>query len=495
MPDPTNNLNSFAPPNADTLDMTLPAPADSAPKYNREHGTEEWYGTNRLMGYLAAKGDLMLPLEVARPEFVKAVRIPDFHDKDKVWDEGGNLMFDVDGKPLTWQAMGLVPKAVRKAGQTGVLTDVEGKVLVKVDPNDQKQTMGVRLGTAIYATADRRYNFMGTDAAANAEFKKILADVTGNGPDEKYRLLYAEWNEDGKYFQKYGGKPLTATETAWRNKLIKTAMVSPGYILATAEYEIRKREEQRQAGDKGAWLSVYNTLHKTFNVSPNGLMSIQQGLVFGYKTQYLFEKHTPFKYVRDDGSDFVDAQGKPIDITKVSRKQFNKYREEGSRVVLGELNERDYVTELTDKFKAGDMQFSPASIQQTIDLTIEIGRRLDMAQTISVMNRRNYQNAAWLIQKLYTGISGTRNAMEADAEKLAKMTPMEQHQYNEQVDRMNAQYGAQIYSSGGGKERWKALAAAVDDIAKRHSIVKNVGEFEYRRDGQKSKNVRVDNNP
>lgn len=440
------------------------------------------------LGVLAAAGHSMTTLEVMHPEYTRQVRIPSWHDRELIWLSDGSLAFNLlNGEPMRWTDRNLVPGSKRKPGQNGVMTDIEGNVLVPAfsdknanDPNgpQNKPNIRTRLGNMLYNAADKHYAFMEKEASMNEEWKKIVETIKNNGDDYKYRILWSEWNPQRQCWQKYNGTPLTAMEVTIMLRERKNAKANPGYALACGAYEIIKREEQRQAGQPGdgALASIMNTMFRDLRLDPWWIGHIHQGQVFTFKKENTFDKHRKLLY--------VDANGVEFDPTPMSRGQLDRLIDAGAHIKLGDLKERDFVTEITDKFKAHDMIHSPATVAQIINFAREIERRLDSAPNLRSKNLRNYQNALWVAQKLYTYVSESRMSMDPDDEKLAQMSEQQQLAYLQQIERQNGMYQASMFGSAGAKKLWKLLAKQLDVMAARHPLMKVVSETEYDRSGR-----------
>lgn len=178
------------------------------------------------------------------------------------------------------------------------------------------------------------------------------------------------------------------------------------------------------------------------------------------KTEDLTIKHTPISY--------VSGEGKPLDPSKLSAKQWELERQKGSYVKLGHMNERSFVTEFATKFGQGDRRFGTADIAVMANLAEELERRLDSAgESISLKNRRKYQNAAFIASRMRSVTNDSSSGPIISSPDDIDQAILEN---NRQLGQRQ-EYPARVYSSAVANDHWRELKAVIDRIGRKHPAV------------------------
>ncbi|NBX98033.1 hypothetical protein EBQ81_04180 [bacterium] len=437
-------------PPAEYRPLVTPAEAKKAVEYIASgHATS-------MLGSLAASPEMALTLETAHPEYENKVKVPSARDNEYVYDSAGNQLFNTDGTPKQWAKLGLKVGGFPKTDESSKMTDIEGKELLYVDKGGQKKTTRGWLANKVYNLEDSRMNFMALEAATNEHWGKIVESIKNTGPDHKFRILWSEWNKEGGYWQDYKGKPLSEQQIRSMEHERKVNANNTAYIMACAKYELSKREEELRMGPDGTWSKILNVMHRDLKFDPeNMLAAVHVGLTFMRKTEDLTIKHTPIYY--------EDSVGKKLDPSKMSKKEWASARDKGSCVVLGNLNERAFVTEFATKFGQGDRRFGTGDVAVMAQFAAEIERRLKAAgEDISKKNQRNYQNSAFIASRLLSVVNNSRISspvsFDSGDDEIARI--------RQEAERgARPDYPASIYSSAVANDHWRELAKIVDRIA------------------------------
>ena len=449
-------------------------------------------GTAGKLGNIALLPEAGLTLEnlpPENPEYIKPgeTRVPTFNDIDYVYDALGMQLFNLDSEdapkdtpkytPKKWKEMGLQTGDFVKEGEHPSITTIDGKKLKPLDPISQNKTLRQKAAFRVFNFSDSKMNFMQLEPSLNMQWEKIVGDVKGNGPDHKYRILWAEEDPVTKLLVNYKGKPYTAQEVLLYEHEIRMAAASPAYAMACAKYELSKREEEVRQGDDGTWVKILNVMHQKLHMDPDVILeAVHQGLIYGRKTEDLTKKHTPLKYFTKGGEDGVE-----IPFGKISTKEFARLREAGSEIRLGELNERDFVTEFATKFGQGERRFGYGDVAKIYELAKEIERRLENGTTPQIRNRRNYQNAAFIASRLRSVANNSRmntagNTTNDEAGRMAA-EEVRRRMNAEQNDQASGpgrpqQYEASIYSSPVANDAWREFVSVMDNISAKHPVTR-----------------------
>lgn len=424
-------------------------------------------------------------LEQVHPEFKTQVHIPTYHDLENVYDAlTGEQLFNVDGTPKKWMRMGLKVGSHPKDDDSPAIVNLEGKVLTPVNIGAQRASVVGKLNEMLFNISDGRMNFMTIEADMNMHWKDIVDKTKNAGPDWKYRIIFSEKNPVTGELQDYKGKPLTEQEVISYYRQIKEN-ANPYYLLACAAYEFTKREEELRVGEEGSWIKILNVLHQQFALDPTIILgAVHQGLIFGRKTEDLTTKHTPIEY--------VTREGEVIDPRKLSKRQWDKHRREGSAIRFGALNELAFVEEFATKHSAPDRRYGSGDIATMIRLTKEVERRLDRAgdEDFHIKNRRNWQFAALLGGRLNVLAKSARQSTSTPnsddpldiARALTPKGPVGPQQYEPSL------YGAGALAN----EAWVKLIKLIENVAAEHpeiTVIDTLGEH------KNAGTIRQDNRP
>ncbi len=214
-------------------------------------------------------------------------------------------------------------------------------------------------------------------AKENAHFQKHIREIVDTGPDEDERIIFAQKDAFG-VFRKYNGEAVSAERV---KRARKRARFSMPRIQALAAYEITKLEEHEQ---EEGWQRIIDIMYKDLGFTHHEVFNVMIGLQFMNKAKYLTFKHRKLEHppMRDANGKVirefvpsvdekgnlqyeetqvgVDDQGEPV----IERRLKGTYetKEDHSRLVLGKLNVRAYVTELAAKFETYRYSFNPADM-------------------------------------------------------------------------------------------------------------------------------------
>ena len=459
--------HELPPPTSQDVPYLFLAPPEGYTQPTRE----ELWGQAESVGASALAGSIELVTD-------EPLITPSYSDRYKVYDKKGDLVLGEDGLPLDTRtaALEVVSSSIRKA--TAPYLTIDGKPLGLVlgegkDSGNILSRAKRKLATKIYNRYEDKYDLQAFESAKNAEQQKIIQDTVGTGPDENERLLFVTQFVEGR-LQRYDGTPLNPLEIVKYQRQAAAARVNKSRYQGLAAYEIGKREEQEQGGGLGMWLQIANKMHSELGYSQDDIMGVYVGLQYMKKGQYLSIKHTPLNLVDKDG---VGLKESDSDYST---------RLVGSKYVFGDLKERSYVTELADKFAGHQMTFSAADVVDTLRLARLVSDRLgDGTKTTKQMNKRGYQNDAFIMHKLWSTVENSRMGNNFTEVGKDGLSPEDMARMQERaLAGVGSGYPPRISGSAEANQAWKILATVVDAAAIKNPVVKMFNEEEYAANGK-----------
>jgi hypothetical protein len=296
--------------------------------------------------------------------------------------------------------------------------------------------------------ANKAYNILDTFvhldeklAKANDRYQKHIREIVETGPDEDERLIFAARDAFG-VFRKHDGEPVSAERV---KRARKRARFSMPRIQALAAYEIGKLGEHEQ---EEGWQRIVDIMYKDLGFTRHEVFNVMIGLQFMNKAKYLTFKHRKLEHppLRDANGKVikefvpsvdskgnlqyeqvqtgVDDQGKPI--MKRRLKGTFETKEDHSRLVLGKLNVRAYVTELAAKFETYRYSFNPADMATLVIAVKELRKLCDDMVTMKEnetaedvqarVNLPEFRDSLYALNAISMAIEGSKMGGSTDTE-------------------------------------------------------------------------------